>query len=239
VAVGRVDLEVIITLSEMVSKLDLLKSSSYFSGLSSTEIEDIGGLVFEKRYKREETILFEGEKAEALYFVASGVVKVFKTSADGKEQILAIIRPEETFNEVPVFNGGLNPASAQAMVPVLLYGIRKKDLETILHRYPQVGFNIIKVIAKRLRHLVSLVEELSFKRVIARVAKILLEHAGDGAASGAWLPQRDMAAMAGTAREVVSRSLKTLEGKGFIKVDRHRIIITNRNALKEMVGTSF
>jgi CRP-like cAMP-binding protein len=223
----------------MVSKLELFKSSSYFSGLSSAELENISRLIFEKRFNRDETILYEGEEAEALYFVASGAVKVFKTSADGKEQILDIIRPEETFNEVPVFNGGLNPASAQAMVPVLLYGIRKNDLETILHRHPRVGFNVIKVIAKRLRHLVSLVEELSFKRVIARVAKILLEHAGDGTASGARLTQRDMAAMAGTAREVVSRSLRTLEEKGIIKVDRHRIIITNRDALKEMVGTSF
>jgi CRP-like cAMP-binding protein len=223
----------------MVSKLDLLKSSSYFSGLSSAELEEIVRLVFEKRCKREEKILFEGEKAEALYFVASGVVKIFKTSADGKEQILSIVRPEETFNEVPIFNGGLNPASAQAMVPVILYGIRKNDLETILRRHSRVGFNVIKIMAKRLRHLVSLVEELSFKRVIARVAKILLEYAVDGTTSGIRLTQRDMAAMAGTAREVVSRSLRTLEGEGIIKVDRHRIIITNKDALKEMVEPSF
>ncbi len=225
--------------SEMVSRLELLKSSPYFSGLSSAELEEISRLVFEKRYDRDEIIVAEEEKAEALYFVASGAVKVLKTSADGKEQILAIIRPEETFNEVSVFNGGLNPASAQAMVPVVVYGIKRGDMEVILRAKPQVALNIIRVMAKRLRHLVSLVEELSFKRVISRVAGILLDYAGDGIASGTRLTQRDMAAMAGTAREVVGRSLKILAEDRAIRVDRHRIIITDRDALEKIAERSF
>ena len=219
----------------MVSKLEILKSNPYFSGLSSTELEAISKLVFEKRHDLGEILLLEGKTAEVLYILASGAVKVFTTSAEGKEQILTIIRPGETFNEVPIFNGGLNPASAQAMVPVLIYGIRRNDLEVILRNYPQVALNVIKVMANRLRHLVSLVEDLSFRHVIGRVAKILLDNAGDGAAPVPRLTQRDMAAMAGTAREVVSRSLKTLEEDGFIKVDRNRIIITNRDALKKVV----
>ena len=222
-----------------ISKLELVRSSAYFSRLSPTELETISKFVFEKSYDRGQMLLVEGEAAGALYFVASGVVKVFKTSADGKEQILAVIRPGETFNEVPVFNGGFNPASAQAMTPLLLYGITGKDMQMILHKYPKVAVNIIAVMTKRLRHLVSLVEDLSFRHVIGRVAKILLEYATDGAASGQRLTQRDMAAMAGTAREVVSRSLKTLEGDGIIKMDRHRIIVKDKEALKNMVEPSF
>ncbi|MCJ7763736.1 MAG: Crp/Fnr family transcriptional regulator [Dehalococcoidales bacterium] len=222
----------------MVSRLELFKSSPYFSGLNPAELEEISSLVFEKRYDRDEIIIAEEEKAEALYFVASGVVKVFKTSADGKEQILDIIRPEETFNEIPVFNGGLNPASAQAMVPVVVYGIKRGDMEVILRAKTQVALNIINVMAKRLRHLVSLIEELSFKRVISRVAGILLGYAGDGVTSGTRLTQRDMAAMAGTAREVVGRSLKTLAEGGTIRIDRHRIIITDRGSLKKIAEQS-
>ena len=223
----------------MVSKIELLISTPYFSGLSSAELEAVSKLVFEKRYDRGEMLLLEGEAATALYFVASGAVKVFKTSAEGKEQILSIIHPGETFNEVPVFNGGKNPASAQAMVPVTLYGIRKNDLEVMLRNYPQMALNVIKVMANRLRHLISLVEDLSFRRVIGRVARILLDYAGNGAAPGSRLTQRDMAAMAGTAREVVSRSLKTLEEDGIIRIERHRIIIKNKEALTKMVGPSF
>lgn len=223
----------------MTSKLELLKASPYFSGLGSNELEAINRHVFKKSYDRGAMIALEGEMAEALYFVASGAVKVFKTSADGKEQTLAIIRPEETFNEVPVFDGDASPASAQAMTPVSLYGISRNDIENILRGYPSMAINVIKVMAGRLRHLVTLVEDLSFRQVVGRVAKILLENAADGASPGPRFTQRDMAAMAGTAREVVSRSLKTLEEKGIIKIDRHRIVIKDKEALKEIVEPSF
>jgi CRP/FNR family transcriptional regulator len=95
---------------------------------------------------------------------------------------------------------------------------------------------MIRVLAARVRHLVSLVEDLSFKRVIGRVAKILLEHAGDGISGPRpRLTQQEMAAMAGTAREVIGRSLKALEEEGAIRLDRQRIIITNKQALKEVM----
>lgn len=216
-----------------------LQSVSYFSGLSPGELESIKKLIFERAFDRGEMIVSEGESAEALYFLASGVVKVFKTSIDGKEQILNIVRPGEAFNEVSVFDGGPNPASAQAMGPVVLYGISQGGLEGILHDYPQVAQNVIKVLAGRVRHFVSLVEDLSFRHVIGRVAKILIEQAGDGASPVPKLTQQEMAAMAGTAREVVSRSLKSLEEGGAIRLERHRIVITDEEALKEMAQTPF
>lgn len=218
----------------MISKLELLKTSPYFSGLKSGEFEEISRLLFEKSYDRDDIIAVEEEQAGALYFVVSGAVKVFKTSAEGKEQILAIIHPEESFNEVPIFNGGINPASVQAMTPVVVYGIKKNDMEAVLRKKPQVALNVIRIMAKRLRYLVTLVEELSFKRVVGRIAKILLDYAGGEPDSGMRLTQRDMAAMAGTAREVVGRSLKTLADDGIISIDRQRIIVTDRDALKKM-----
>lgn len=219
----------------MAAQLEFLKSIQYFSGLGLAELESIKKLVFEKTADRAEMVLFEGESAENLFFVASGAMKVFKTSAEGKEQILSIVRPGESFNDVPIFDGGPNPASARAMGPVLLYGIRKKDMEAILRTHPQIALNVIKVLTKRVRHLVSLVEDLSFRHVISRVAKILLEHIGGEMGRGPRLTQQEMAAMAGTAREVVGRSLKALEEEGAIKLDRHRIIITDKEALQKIM----
>jgi len=222
----------------MAVQLEFLKSILYFSGLGLAELESISKLVFEKTADRAEMVLLEGESAENLYFVASGVVKVFKTSAEGKEQILSIVRPGESFNDVPIFDGGPNPASARAMGPVLLYGIKKNDMEAILRDHPQIALNVIKVLARRVRHLVSLVEDLSFKHVIGRVAKILFEHVGGEMGRGPRLTQQEMAAMAGTAREVVGRSLKALEEEGAIKLDRHRIIITDKEALQKIMEVS-
>ncbi len=222
----------------MAVQLEFLKSILYFSDFGLAELESIKKLFFEKTADRAEMVLLEGESAENLYFVASGVVKVFKTSAEGKEQILSIVRPGESFNDVPIFDGGPNPASAQAMGPVLFYGIKKNDMEAILRNHPQIALNVIKVLARRVRHLVSLVEDLSFKHVIGRVAKILFEHVGGEMGRGPRLTQQEMAAMAGTAREVVGRSLKALEEEGAIKLDRHRIIITDKEALHKVMEVS-
>jgi len=219
----------------MAVQLEFLKSILYFSGLSPAELESIRKSVFEKTADRAEMVLLEGEPAANLYFVASGAVKVFKTSAEGKEQILSIVRPGESFNDVPIFDGGPNPASARAMGPVLLYGIKRIDMEAILRNHPQIASNVIKVLARRIRQLVSLVEDLSFRHVIGRVARILFEHVGREMGDGPRLTQQEMAAMAGTAREVVGRSLKALEEEGVIKLDRHRIIITDKEALQKMM----
>jgi CRP-like cAMP-binding protein len=220
----------------MAIQLELIKSIPYFSGLSPAELDSVKGLISERQAERGEFILLEGEPADALYFVISGVVKVFKTSAEGKEQILQLIRPGESFNDVPIFDGGPNPASAQAMGPVVLYSIKKSDIAGILRNHPQVALNVVGILSQKLRNLVSLVEDLSFKHVTARLAKILLEYAGDGSAPRQRLTQQEMAAIAGTAREIIGRSLKELEGEGMIRLDHHRIVITDKEALRRMAG---
>jgi CRP/FNR family transcriptional regulator len=122
------------------------------------------------------------------------------------------------------------------MTPVLLYGIKKEDMQTILREHPQITMNINRVLAGQVRHLVSLIEDLSFKNVLSRVAKILLEPTGDGVTQPR-LTQQEMAAIVGTAREMIGRSLKALEGEGVIRFDRHRIIIANKKALEEIAST--
>jgi CRP-like cAMP-binding protein len=219
----------------MAVQLEFLKSILYFSGLGPGELESIKELVFEKSADRAEMVLLEGEPAENLYFVASGALKMFKTSAEGKEQILSIVRPGESLNDVPIFDGGPNLASARTMGPVILYGVKRNDIEAVIRTHPHVALNVIRVLARRVRHVVSLVEDLSFKHVISRVAKILLEHSGGEVGEGPRLTQQEMAAMAGTAREVVGRSLKALEEEGAIKLDRHRIIIMDGEALQKIM----
>lgn len=214
---------------------ELLKSMHCFAGLTPAELESIRQSIFEKTAQRGEMILLEGEPVDALYFVASGAVKIFKTSPEGKEQILTIARPGQALNSVAVFDHGPNPASAQAMAVVLLYGLKDAELRVILEKYPKTALNVITVLAQQARQLISLVEDLSFRHVTGRVAKILLEHALDGGHPGQRLTQQEMAAMAGTAREVVARSLKALENEGAIKLDRHRIIIADKRLLTQMV----
>jgi CRP/FNR family transcriptional regulator len=207
----------------------------YFDGLSEDEHQSIKKLAIERHFERGDIIIYEGDKATALYVVCSGAVKIFKTSIEGKEQILSIARPGDSFNDVGIFDEGLNPASAQAMGEVVVYELGQNELNIIIQNHPIVAHNTIKVLAEQVRDLVTLVEDLSFRHVIGRVAKILLEYAGSESNDGPRLTQQEMAAMAGSAREVVGRSLKSLEEDGLIKLNRHKVTITNIDALREMV----
>ena len=206
--------------------------------MSDAELDAIKQSFSEKTVQRGEVILREGESSDTLFFVVAGAVKIFKTSAQGKEQILSIARPGEALNDIPVFDGGANPMNAQALGPVTLYGIKKDRLQNIMQQYPKVALNTSKVLAERMRQLVTLVEDLSFRHVLGRVTKILLTHAGDGDGIKEHLTQQDMAAMAGTAREVVARSLKALEEQGHIRLERHRIVITDKKSLEDIVADS-
>jgi CRP-like cAMP-binding protein len=223
----------------MTIQISSLKAIPYFSGLSDANLALIGKHVFEKRAERNEILFFEGEPADVLYFVVEGVVKIFKTSPDGKEQIFGIIRPGDSFNDVPVIGTGDNLVSAAAMSTVLLNGIKKKDLENIIKEYPQIASNIIKVLSRRVEELMALVEDFSFRRVSGRVAKILLEYSGKDGNDGKDRPrltQQEIAAMIGTAREMVGRSLKSLEGEKAIRIERNHIIITDQTILRNLAG---
>ena len=219
----------------MTVDIEIFKQVMYFTGFTSADLEEAVKPFFEQSFKRGEIIALEAEPVDNLYIVASGVVKLFKTSAEGKEQILYLAHAGESFNDVPVIDGLPNPASAQAMSPVDLYGISKVDMHALLDKYPKAQQNATDLLAGRIRNLSMLIEDLSFKHVIGRVAGILLKYAGDGAGPKPRLTQQDMAAMAGTAREVVGRSLKMLEADGSIKMNRHRIVISNKKALENMV----
>ena len=215
-----------------------LKSIPYFSVMNSAELETIKQSFSEKTLQRGEVILREGEPSDTLYFVVTGAVKIFKTSSQGKEQILSITRPGEALNDIPVFDGGANPTNAQTLGPVTLYSINKDKFQSVMQQYPKVALNASRVLAQRMRQLVSLVEDLSFRHVLGRVTKILLSHAGDSDGTKEHLTQQEMAAMAGTAREVVARSLKALEEQGHIRLERHRIVITDRKSLEDIVADS-
>jgi CRP-like cAMP-binding protein len=222
----------------MVIQTELVKNIPYFAGLSQADMDLVFKMVKEKSYNRGEMVFLDGEPASQLYFLANGAVKTFKTSVSGKEQIIGIIRPGESFNDVPIFDNGPTLVSAQTMSSAVIYSINREDIEYLMNRYPRISRNVANVLAKQVRNLVLLIEDLSFRTVVSRVAKILLDTAIEAKGESPKLTQQEMAAMAGTAREVVGRSLKSLEDEGIIKLDRHRIIITDKEALKRMVTSS-
>lgn len=220
----------------MAIEIEILKSINYFNGLDQAELEFIKGFMIEKTLDKGETILTEGEESDYLYFVVSGLMKVYKTSPDGKEQILHIAPPGDSLNDVSTFDAEpVNAASMTAMTPLHLYGIRKEDLKIILHDPPKICVNIMKSLATRIRRDAFLVSELSSTQVLARLAKLLLgRYAGEEITIGFFLTQQDMANLVGTSREVVNRALKAMEEKGAVRLNRHRVKVVDKKILSDL-----
>jgi CRP/FNR family cyclic AMP-dependent transcriptional regulator len=208
----------------------------YFSGLSPDELESVKKFIaFEKKVEKGEIILVEEEQHDYMFFVVSGAVKVYKRSANGKEQILNVATTGESLNDISTFDGGGCAANMLAMTPVRLYAIRKKDIQDLFTQYPAVARNVAMVLASRVRRDSSLVEVLSFDQVISRLAKLILKQAAAGGDLLPYFTQQDLAAMVGTSRVVVNRSLRTMEEKRAIRLERRRIVITNEKALQKLV----
>ena len=212
------------------------KRVAIFSGLDDSVLERIGRLMAVREVKKHEIIWLEQEPAKMIYFVAEGLIKLFKTSDGGKEQILRLARPGDCFGHAGALNGGSHPESVQAVVSSVLYGLASADLEILIGEFPQVARNAIKLLATEMHHYMSLVEDLSLRCVNGRLAKMLLTDNPKGACDASLvLTRADMAAMTGTVREVIGKSLKTLEDKGVIRYDRHQIVIRDREALESLM----
>jgi CRP-like cAMP-binding protein len=214
--------------------VDMLRQIPLFATLSSEDLAHVAAMTVERHYERGDIILLEGDLGGALHYVREGVVKVFKTSVGGKEQVLRLIAAGHTFNDVPALDGGPNPASAAAMEPSVVYVIRRTELLKLIATRPEVAGAVVQTLASALRHLVALVEDLSLRHVTARVAKLLLEQEASFQEEQHiyHLTQQEMAALAGTAREVVGRALKELEAAGAIEMRQGRAVVVSRERLR-------
>jgi CRP-like cAMP-binding protein len=214
--------------------LEALKTIKYFVGLESSELELIKLYMVRKTLEKGEILLVEGEWSDYLYFVISGMVKVYKSASNGKEQILRIATAGDSVNDVSTFDHRPSVASMIAMSDVTLYALCRNDLRILMHESSNLCLNIIQSLAGRVRHDSNLVEELSSYQVVTRLAKLLTgKYAGEETSVGLWLSQQNLAGMIGTSREVVNRSLKIMEKRGAIKLMPHRVVVVDKNILSE------
>jgi CRP/FNR family transcriptional regulator len=171
--------------------------------------------------------------------VAKGRVRIFKLSPSGREQVLAVEGPGSSFAELPVFDGGVYPASASAMEDAWVLFISRNDFQTYCREHPDVALKVLAVVGSRLRRLVGIIEDLSFTTVRQRLISLLLRLAQE---SGTTTKQgvrvelttthQDLAAGLGTVRELVSRNLSRLQAEGLLEVDGRTINIKDLPGLK-------
>lgn len=211
----------------------LLRRVSYFADLTDEVLTAVASAAVERRYARGQVIFLEGERCAGLHIVAAGEVKIFKLSAQGREQILHPVGPGDTFNDVAVLDGGPNPASAAALTEAVVCIISRSDIQRLTQVHPALAWALIESVARRARYLVTMVEDLALRSVKERLARLLLVEAARRPTTGAldrsqMMTQAEMAARLGTVREMVGRALRELADDEAISLDRHRIVITDR-----------
>ena len=154
----------------MQSLDDFLRSFPYFSALGPEEVRRIAENTSQRSFAKGEVLFLEGAPNSGLYLIKSGRIRIFKSSPDGREQVLLTAGAGATFNDVPVFDGGPNPASASALEPSIVYIVPGETLLALVADCPAAR-SIIELFAARLRHLTTVVEDLSFRSVVSRLER--------------------------------------------------------------------
>ena len=213
-----------------------------FSGLTESELAFLTQRTVPRHYSTGEMVFGEGEPCSGLYVVESGNVRIYKSSPNGREQVLSIDGPGGSIAELPVFDGGNYPASATAIDDVTLLFVSKQDFQALCLAHPQVPLKVLRVVGARLRRLVGIIEELSFTTVRHRLASYLFrlaQKSGLRTAAGVevTLPitNQELAAQIGTVRELVSRNLSRLQAEGMLKIEGREVAIRNLKALEEEI----
>ena len=206
-----------------------------FAALSESELQGIAQRAVEKRFAVEEMLFWEGEPCTGIFLIIQGSVKIFRTSSSGREVMLSIEAAPATVAELPLFDGGAYPASVRAVEPVVALFINKSDFQQFCRQNPDVALKVLAVVGRRLRHLVGLVESMTFGSVTQRLARMLLD-ASKAAGSDVFdLPatHQELASRLGTVREVVSRNLGRFRAQGLISIQDRQVQIVNRAGLQQ------
>jgi len=216
-------------------KTQALRQCSYFTTLNDTLLCQLAENMYLCQYERGETLFWQGEPCSGLFILKQGSVKLFKLSPQGRELIVRVLQEGATFEEVPVFDGGTNPINAAAIETSLIWIVETASVQRLINEHPDLCRQTVLNLAKNLRMLVSIVEELSFYQVTHRLARLLSQLTPEQLSGNTTtrLRQDDLAARLGTVREVVARSLRELERSGAIHINRGQITIADEKTLQE------
>lgn len=222
----------------------ILRKVYLFTEMSDDDLEKVKSFVHKKKFNKGEIVFFESEMFGGPYVVLEGAVKIYKVSAEGREQILTILTPYNSFAEVPLFEKFADetkeltyPANAMVMEDYteLLY-ISGDRLYNFFRNDVKLCMKMLSSLAKKNRQLNFQIENLTLKDVVKRVAGyILSEYKKAGSEKiETEISRHDIAALLGTIPETLSRTLKKLQEENVIEVTGKSFLIKNPMKLKKM-----
>jgi CRP-like cAMP-binding protein len=214
----------------------------HFRKLKLTDLQRIVTAGKMRRFRSGTLIFQEAEPGAGMFVLFSGKVHLCKLGPSGQEQIISIIEPVIMFNELTAIDGGLNPFTAICVEDSLTWNIDHESFLDLVQRYPdpEIGLGLLRVLSARTRMLIGRCDDLSFRPVVARTAKLLLELSEKGTKiiNRREHPIKDMSARIATVPEAISRSLKTLKEEEYIEYTRTEVSVLDSHGLAELAQLS-
>lgn len=220
----------------------LLQSIPLFDSLPEEALAELTARVRRRRFRSGDIIFHRDDPGSTLYLLESGQVKVYVPTEEGRDIILAVLRPGQFFGELSLLDNKPRSASAQANEDTITLILEREDFFAFLREHPDISLRLLEVLAARLRQTDALLEDIAFLDIDGRLAKRLLElgrNFGQTTEGGTTielrLTQEELAAMIGATRESVAKRLGYYKRRGFIAVENHRITILRPNELSRRV----
>jgi CRP/FNR family cyclic AMP-dependent transcriptional regulator len=212
---------------------ELLRATPLFAGLDETAWAALAARLTTRRLVRGDHLFAEGDPGDALHVVVVGKVKISRTSADGRENVIAILGPGDLLGELSLFDAQPRGAGATAVTDVELATLAENDFHAWLAECPSVSLSLLRALATRLRQTNEAMADLVFTDVPGRIAKTLLSLSerfgapdGDGGTRVAHdLTQEELAQLVGASRETVNKALAEFATRGWLRVDGRAVVL--------------
>jgi CRP/FNR family transcriptional regulator, cyclic AMP receptor protein len=220
--------------------LQLISRVPLFSELSRSELERIADVAIPRAYPKGVRVFHEGDHSDACYIVRKGDLRVTREHSDGRAIALATLSPGDIFGELAMLDGGTRSASVETLSDCELLGLPASDVRRVIADHGDIAAKLIVAITRRLRETNERVARQSFQTVPSRVAGVLAQLIAEEASEErpgitVRMTQADLAQLAGTSRESVSRFLATLERAGVVSVGRGRVTVLEPRRLRAYI----
>jgi CRP/FNR family cyclic AMP-dependent transcriptional regulator len=221
--------------------VELLSRVPLFSELSRKEIERISRVSVARSFPAGVRVFHEGDHSDACYLVRKGDLRVTREHPDGRAIALATLGAGDIFGELAMLDGEARSASVETLTDCELLALPAADVRRLLADHPGISVKLIAALTKRLRETNERVARQSFQTVPSRVAGVLNQLVAEESASVGRqgitirMTQADLAQLAGTSRESVSRFLATLERAGVVRVGRGRVTVVEPRRLRAYI----
>lgn len=223
-----------------LDRISVLQKVPIFGTLDAHDLERIVAVTHQRSYRKDSVILIEEEVGHTMFIVMGGLVKISRISEDGKEVILAVMGKGDFFGELSLLDGQARSANVTVLKDSEMLLIHRDDFLPLLKEFPQIAIELLKVLAGRLRKSDTQIKSLSLKNAVGKVAGTLHRLAEDiGVQSDnrvviETLPtQQDLANMAGTSRETISRILQRMATQKYVSKEGSQLTILDYGRFKK------